>query len=146
MRYDPMMTKPFRDEVTKLGVRELTTPEEVDSIAKTKGTALIFVNSVCGCAGGAARPGLAFALKHGVKPDVVSTVFAGQDIEATERARSYFTGYAPSSPSFGLLKDGKLVSMIERRQIEGQPPQAVAEMLKSAFDKHCSSKTTVKTQ
>jgi putative YphP/YqiW family bacilliredoxin len=100
---------------------------------------MVVVNSMCGCAAGKARPGIARALTHSVKPDVVATVFAGGDIEATERARTYFTGYPPSSPSIALLRDGQLLYMIERRQIENQNADAIAQMLTEAFDKYCAA-------
>lgn len=140
MPYDPVMTKPFREEVTRLGVRELTTPQDVDAaLAGAEGTVLVFVNSVCGCAGGAARPGLALALKNRNKPDSIVTVFAGQDVDAVAHIRqNYFTGQPPSSPCFGLFKDGKLVQMIHRHQIEGQHPASVAKLLTDAFDKYCA--------
>ena len=144
-RYSPEMTKPLRDEVTKLGVKELTSAEEVDATVKdTKGTMLIFINSVCGCAGGAARPGLARALKSASsKPDLSATVFAGQDLEAVERVRkNYFSQFSPSSPCFGLLKDGKLVHMVQRTDIEGRSPEEVAKNLTDAFNKHCKSMQT----
>src|SRR6202022_3955072 len=112
----------------------------VDATLKdNKGTLLVVVNSICGCAAGKARPGIALALQHDVRPDKVATVFAGGDIEATERARSYLTGYPPSSPSIGLLKEGKLVYMMERHQIEGKGPEQIAEDLKQAFDQFCTT-------
>jgi putative YphP/YqiW family bacilliredoxin len=115
MPYPEIMIRPMREELTRLGFEELKTPEAVDATIKdSKGTLLVVVNSICGCAAGKARPGVALALQHSVKPDKVATVFAGGDIEATERARSYFTGYQPSSPSVALLKDGNLVYMLER--------------------------------
>lgn len=125
----------MRDEVTRLGAQELRTPEEVDRvIPNSKGTMLVVVNSVCGCAAGVARPALAKALNHSVKPDRIVTVFAGQDKEATARAREYFEGQPPSSPSFALLRDGKLVQMIHRYQIEGHSVDQVARTLIEAFD------------
>ncbi|HXG38327.1 MAG TPA: BrxA/BrxB family bacilliredoxin [Bacteroidota bacterium] len=125
----------MRDEVTRLGAQELRTPEEVDRvIPNSKGTMLVVVNSVCGCAAGVARPALAKALNHSVKPDRIVTVFAGQDKEATARAREYFEGQPPSSPSFALLRDGKLVQMIHRYQIEGHSVDQVARTLTEAFD------------
>jgi len=128
----------MREDLTRLGVEELKTPEAVDStIQNTKGTLMVVVNSICGCAAGKARPGVALALQHTVKPDKVATVFAGADIEATERARSYFTGYRPSSPSIALLKDGELVYMLERFQIEGQDAHQIAGELTQAFEKYC---------
>lgn len=125
----------MRDEVTRLGAQELRTPEEVDQvIPKSKGTLLVVVNSVCGCAAGVARPALAKALNHSVRPEKIVTVFAGQDKEATARAREYFEGQPPSSPSFALLCDGKLVQMIHRYQIEGHSVDQVARTLTEAFD------------
>jgi putative YphP/YqiW family bacilliredoxin len=139
MPYPEIMIRPMREELTRLGFEELKTPEAVDATLKdSKGTLLVVVNSICGCAAGKARPGVALALQHGVKPDKVATVFAGGDIEATERARSYFTGYQPSSPSVALLKDGKLVYMLERYQIEGRGPLEIAQELTGAFDKYCT--------
>ena len=140
MPYPEEMIKPMREELTRLGVEELRTPEAVDEAVKnSQGTVMVVVNSICGCAAGKARPGIALALKHDVRPDKVATVFAGADIEATERARSYFTGYLPSSPSIGLLKNGELVYMMERYQIEGKGPEQIAEELKSAFEKCCAT-------
>jgi putative YphP/YqiW family bacilliredoxin len=135
--YD-LLIQQMRDEVTRLGAQELRTPEEVDNVfTSTKGTMLVVVNSTCGCAAGAARPGLAKALQHSVRPDKVVTVFAGQDREATARAREYFVGQPPSSPSFALLRDGKLVEMIHRHQIEGHSPDQIARTLINAFDQYC---------
>ena len=140
MPYPEFMIAPMREELTRLGVEELRTPEAVDEAVKnSKGTVMVIVNSVCGCAAGKARPGIALALQHDVRPDRVATVFAGADIEATERARGYFTGYLPSSPSIGLFKDGRLVYMMERYQIEGKGPEQIAEDLKSAFEKCCAT-------
>ena len=140
MRYPEEVIKPMREELTRLGVEELRTAEAVDQVVKnSQGTVMVVVNSICGCAAGKARPGIALALQHDVRPDKVATVFAGADIEATERARSYFTGYLPSSPSIGLLKDGQLVYMMERYQIEGKGPEQIAEELKSAFEKCCAT-------
>src|SRR5580765_4123351 len=138
MPYPEIMIKPFREDLTRIGVEELRTPEAVDDAVKnTSGTLMIVVNSVCGCAAGKARPGIALALGNEIKPDRVATVFAGADIEATDRARSYFTGYAPSSPSVGLLRDGKLVFMLERRDIENRTAEQIADVLTSAFDREC---------
>ena len=138
MPYPELMIRPMREELTRIGVEELRTPEQVDDlIGNTKGTVMVVVNSVCGCAAGKARPGIAFALQHAVRPDRVATVFAGADIEATEKARGYFTGYEPSSPSIALLKDGKIVYMLERRHIEGRDAYQVAHELTTAFDQHC---------
>ena len=138
--YPEIMVIPMREELTRLGVQELRTPEAVDETLKnSKGTVMVVVNSICGCAAGKARPGIAMALQNEIRPDRVATVFAGGDIEATERARSYFTGYGPSSPSIGLLKDGQLVYMMERHQIEGRGPEQIAFELKQAFEKHCAT-------
>jgi putative YphP/YqiW family bacilliredoxin len=139
MPYPEAFIAPMREELTRLGVQELRTPADVDAAVKnTPGTLMIVVNSICGCAAGKARPGVALALDYAVRPNQVATVFAGADIEATDRARGYFTGYPPSSPSIGLLRDGKLVWMLERRQIENQGPQQIAEMLRNAFDEWCA--------
>jgi putative YphP/YqiW family bacilliredoxin len=136
MPYPESFIGPMREELTRLGVRELRTPDQVDATVRdTKGTVMIIVNSMCGCAAGKARPGIALALTSAHKPDVVATVFAGGDVEATERARSYFAPYPPSSPSIGILRDGKLVYMLERRQIENQSADAIARALTDAFDK-----------
>ena len=138
MPYSELMIRPMREELVRIGVEELRTPEQVDeTLTNSSGTVMVVVNSICGCAAGKARPGIAQALQHSVKPDKVTTVFAGADIEATDRARTYFTGYAPSSPSIALLKDGELVWMMERRQIEGKDAYQVAADLTSAFDQHC---------
>ena len=138
MPYPEIMIRPMREDLTRLGFEELKTPEAVDDILQnSKGTLMVVVNSVCGCAAGKARPGVALALQHSVKPDKIATVFAGADIEATERARSYFTGYQPSSPSVAILKDGRLVYMLERYQIEGRGPNEIAQELTQAFDKYC---------
>lgn len=140
MQYPEIMIRPMREELTRLGVEELKTAGEVDNaLSDSKGTVMVVVNSICGCAAGKARPGVALALEHSPRPDRVTTVFAGGDIEATERARSYFAGYQPSSPSIALLKDGKLVYMLERYQIEGRFPQQIAQELTKAFDEHCVS-------
>ena len=137
--YDERMVTPMRQELTRLGVKEMRTAAEVDATLKdSKGTTLVVVNSVCGCAARNARPAVAAAIKHTAKPDSLTTVFAGQDTEATQRARSYFTGYAPSSPQIGLLKDGKLVYLLERHQIEGRSAGEIANDLTRAFDKYCA--------
>lgn len=139
MPYPESFIGPMRQELTRLGVRELRTADDVDALLRDEsGTVMVVVNSMCGCAAGKARPGIARALQHGVKPDVVATVFAGGDIEATDRARSYFTGYPPSSPSVAILRDGKLVYMMERRQIENQSADAIASNLTAAFDQFCA--------
>jgi putative YphP/YqiW family bacilliredoxin len=128
----------MRQELTRLGVEEMRTPDEVDARLKdAKGTTLVVVNSICGCAARMARPAVAMALEHPTKPEHLTTVFAGQDADATERARGYFTGYPPSSPQIALMKDGKIVFMLERWQIEGRPAEAIAEDLVDAFDEHC---------
>jgi putative YphP/YqiW family bacilliredoxin len=129
----------MREELTRHGVRELRTAADVDAMLGQKGlTVMVVVNSMCGCAAGKARPGIALALQHSHKPDVTATVFAGGDIEATERARSYFTGYPPSSPSIAILRDGQLLYMMERRQIENQSAEAIARSLTDAFDRFCA--------
>lgn len=136
--YDERMVTPMRQELTRLGIEELRTPDEVDAKLKnSKGTALVVVNSVCGCSARNARPAVASALQGEVRPDTLTTVFAGQDSAATARARSYFTGYPPSSPQIALLKDGRLVYMLERHQIESRSAAAIAEDLAGAFEKHC---------
>ena len=138
MPYPEPLIKPMREDLTRFGVEETRTPEEVDEVIhKTKGTVMIVVNSVCGCAAGLARPAIGMALQHSTKPDKVVTVFAGADVAATERARSYFKGYFPSSPSVGILQDGKILYMLERHQIEGRDPYAIAKDLTEAFDRFC---------
>ena len=132
------MVKGMREELTRVGFREMRTPQEVDSVLKQeKGTVLVVVNSVCGCAAGKARPAIAKAIANKARPDVLTTVFAGQDPEATQQARSYFTGYAPSSPSIALMRDGKIAFMMERRDIESSDPYTIAEVLVRAFDRLC---------
>ncbi len=139
MPYDERLVAPMRAEVTRLNVKELRTVADVDTaLGDPKGTQLLFVNSVCGCAAGAARPGLARALQHGVLPNETLTVFAGQDLDATARVRSYFADYQPSSPSMALLKDGEVVYFMHRYQIEGRGPDAIAADLQAAFDQHCA--------
>ena len=138
--YDPRMVAPMREELTRLGVEEMLTPEQVDAKLKdSKGTTLVVVNSVCGCAARNARPAVARALQHAVKPDALTTVFAGMEVPAVQRARSYFVGYPPSSPQIGLLKDGKVVFMLERHQIEGRTATEIAEDLVGAFDRYCET-------
>ena len=128
----------MREELTRLGVEELRTTEDINrTLENSQGTVMVVVNSICGCAAGKARPGIALALQHETKPDKVATVFAGADIEATDKARSYFTGYPPSSPSIAILKDGQLVYMMQRHQIEGRGPMEIAQELTHAFDEHC---------
>ena len=137
--YD-ILIQQMRDEVARLGAQELRTPADVDAVLPSlKGTTLVVVNSTCGCAAGAARPALAQALQHSVVPDKLVTVFAGQDKEATARAREYFTDQPPSSPSFAIMRDGKLVHMIHRYQIEGHTSDQVAATIIQAFDKTCVS-------
>ncbi|HEY7785517.1 MAG TPA: BrxA/BrxB family bacilliredoxin [Pyrinomonadaceae bacterium] len=139
MPYPELMIKPMREELTRLGFQELKTPELVDSTIKNaSGTVMVVVNSICGCAAGKARPGVALALQHESKPEILATVFAGADIEATDQARTYFKGYRPSSPSIALLKDGELVFMMERHQIEGRDAYQIAHELTQAFDQHCA--------
>jgi putative YphP/YqiW family bacilliredoxin len=141
--YDERIVAPMRQELTQLGVREMRTPDEVDAKLKdSKGTTLVVVNSVCGCAARNARPAVARALQHAVKPAELTTVFAGQDPAATQRARSYFTGYPPSSPQIALLKDGRLVFMLERHDIEGRTANEIADELVAAFDKYCETPMT----
>jgi len=140
MPYDPILVQPMREELTRLGVKELRTPEDVDGVMKeTTGTTLVVVNSVCGCAAGQARPGVRLALQSDVKPDRVVTVFAGQDLEATARARSYFAQMPPSSPSLALFKDGALVHFVPRHAIEGRDAMTVANDLAAAFRAHCKT-------
>jgi putative YphP/YqiW family bacilliredoxin len=139
MPYSELLIKPMREDLTRLGIRETRTAEQVDdAIENCKGTVMVIVNSVCGCAAGKARPGVALALQHKVRPDDIITVFAGGDIEATDRARSYFKGYQPSSPSIGLLQGGELVYILERHQIEGREAPEIAAVLTQAFDKYCA--------
>jgi putative YphP/YqiW family bacilliredoxin len=136
MPYNPALVAPMRAEMTRMGAKELTSAAEVDAaIGDQKGSMLVFVNSVCGCAAGNARPALAMALQHSVVPQQVVTVFAGQDLDAVTRARQYFGEYQPSSPSIALLRDGEVVHFVHRHQIEGRSPQAVAADLISAFDR-----------
>ncbi len=138
--YDERFVTPMRQELTRLGVEEMRTVAEVDAkLKEAPGTTLVVVNSVCGCAARNARPAVASALRHTVKPDHLTTVFAGQDTEAAARARSYFTGYPPSSPQIGLLKDGQLVFMLERYQIEGRTADEISRDLVGAFDKYCGA-------
>lgn len=140
MPYDPRLVQPMRDEMVRMGARELTTVAEVDAaLGDQRGTTLVMVNSVCGCAAGSARPGLAAALKHENRPQQVVTVFAGQDTEATDRARQYFAEYASSSPSMALFRDGEVVHFVHRHMIEGRSPQDIARDLAAAFDKHCAT-------
>jgi putative YphP/YqiW family bacilliredoxin len=140
MPYDPRLVAPMRGEMVQMGARELTTVADVDqTLGDPHGTTLVFVNSVCGCAAGNARPALRVALAHPVRPQEIVTVFAGQDVEATARARQYFPDYAPSSPSMALFRDGEVVHFVHRHQIEGRSPQDVATNLTAAFDKYCGA-------
>lgn len=135
-----MLIAPMRGEMVAMGAKELKTAEAVDDAVKNaRGTLMIVVNSVCGCAAGKARPGIAMAMRHPKHPDVLATVFAGADIEATDRARGYFTGYPPSSPAVGIFRDGKLVHMLERRDIESRSAEAIAAELTKVFDRICDS-------
>ena len=136
MPYDPVLVQPMREELTSLGVEELLTPEDVDAFVARPGTKLLVLNSVCGCAAGQARPGLALALRHEPRPDHVASVFAGQDLEATAKARSYFEDFPPSSPSMALFQDQKVVFFVPRHAIEGTPAEQVAWSLVKAFDGH----------
>jgi putative YphP/YqiW family bacilliredoxin len=142
--YPELMLIPMREELTKAGVQELRTAADVDRAAAQPGTTMIVVNSVCGCAAGRMRPAVRAALQHSSKPDHIYTVFAGQDRDATDRARSYFTGYPPTSPSIGILRDGKLVYMMQRSQIETREAPAIAAELTSAFDQLCVSSAAAK--
>lgn len=143
MPYPEIMIHGMRQELARIGVEETKTPEEVKAaVENTDGTVMVVVNSVCGCAAGGVRPGIAMALQNSeAKPDKLITVFAGADIDATDVARGYFTGYAPSSPAIGLLKGGKLVGMFERRDLEGRHPQQIAQALISAFEQFCEART-----
>jgi putative YphP/YqiW family bacilliredoxin len=143
MMFPEDMVSGMREELTRVGFREMRTPAEVDSVLKQeKGTVLVVVNSVCGCAAGKARPAIAKALSNKARPEVLTTVFAGQDVDATRQARTYFTGYAPSSPSIALLRDGKIEFMMERRDIESSDPFTIASVLTQAFDRICAPAAT----
>lgn len=135
--YPPEIVIPMKQDITSAGVEELLTPEDVDNAIKAEGTTLVFINSVCGCAAGNARPAMKMAVKHSKTPDRVTTVFAGFDTEAVAQARKYMAPYPPSSPSIALFKDGNLVHFIERHHIEGRPAEMIAENLKGAFDEFC---------
>ena len=142
--YPEIMVIPMREELTRLGVEELRTPEEVDQALKNRpGTAMVIVNSICGCAAGRMRPAVRMAMQNSVKPDKAYSVFAGQEKEATDRARSYFTGYPPSSPSIGILRDGELVYLMPRSDIERREAPAIAADLKAAFERLCGKPVTV---
>ena len=137
--YPELMVVPMREELTRLGIQELRTASEVDEVITRKsGTTMVVVNSICGCAAGRMRPAVRMALQHSPKPDHIVSVFAGQDAEATDRARSYFTGYPPSSPSIGILRDGKLVYMMQRSDIEHREALDIAGELKKSFEKFCA--------
>jgi putative YphP/YqiW family bacilliredoxin len=138
--YPEELVQPMRADLTSAGFDELRTPEEVDKSLTEKGTALVYVNSICGCSARMGRPAVKYAVEQAsAKPDRLTTVFAGQDKEATDKARSYFTGYPPSSPSIALLRDGQLVWMMERWQIEGRPPQIIASEIQAALEEHCAT-------
>lgn len=140
MRYDPRMVQPMREDLTNIGFTELLTPEQVEEVVgKKEGTLLVVVNSVCGCAAGKARPGVAMALNNDARPDRLATVFAGMEMEATDKTRSYFPGYPPSSPQIALFKDGDLVHLLERHDIEGRDAVQISTVLTAAFDEHCGA-------
>jgi putative YphP/YqiW family bacilliredoxin len=139
MPYPEMLVRPMREELTRWGVEELKSARDVDAALAQEGTTLVVVNSVCGCAARNARPAIALALQHPNRPDRATTVFAGQDVEAVAEARSRFHGYPPSSPSIALLKDGEVVYMMERHQIEGRDADLIAEDLTEAFDRFCAT-------
>jgi bacilliredoxin len=142
MPYPDFFVAPMRDELLQLGIEELRSASDVDTaVSETSGTLMVVVNSICGCAAGKARPGLALALRHGARPDRMTSVFAGFDVDATTRARSYFRGVMPSSPSIALLKDGQLIYMLERRDIEVRSADQIATELRSAFDKFCENQS-----
>jgi len=142
--YDPVLIQPFRDELTRVGIRELKNAAEVDEVlGKKQGTVLVVVNSVCGCAAGRARPAITKALKHPTRPEVLTSVFAGQDMEATARAREWFGQIPPSSPSVALFKDGELVHFIPRFRIENRDADAIAADLVGAFDEYCAREKVV---
>lgn len=139
--YPEIMVIPMREELTRLGIQELRTAADVDRAISTQpGTIMVVVNSICGCAAGRMRPAVRLALQHPTKPDHLTTVFAGQDIDATEKARSYFTGYPPSSPSIAILRAGKIVYMMQRCEIESREAHAIAAELVAAFEQHCRQK------
>jgi len=141
--YPEVMVIPMREELTRLGIEELRTPEEVDHALKSAGTTMVVVNSICGCAAGRMRPAVRMAMQNSTRPDRAYSVFAGQEKEATERARSYFTGQPPSSPSIGILRDGQLVYLMPRRDIESREAPAIAADLQAAFDKFCGKPAAV---
>ena len=139
MAYPEQLLIPMREDLTRFGLEETRTPSDVDRVLAQDGTVMMVVNSVCGCAAGKARPGIALALRHARKPSRVATVFAGADVEATDRARQYFSGFMPSSPSIGLLQNGRIVYMLERSQIENRDALAIARELTTAFDTFCAA-------
>jgi|SRR5690242_1033510 len=141
--YPEMMIAPMREELSTAGIKETRTAAEVENAIKQKGTVMVVVNSVCGCAAGRMRPGVRAAMQHSIRPDRTVTVFAGQDREATDKARSYFSGYPPSSPSIAILRDGQLVYMMQRSDIESSTPEMIATALMRAFDKHCAGTAAV---
>jgi len=141
MPYPEYLVAPMRQELVQVGARECRTSADVDDVLKKPGVTMMIVNSVCGCAAGKARPGIAKALQHEHKPSTVATVFAGADIDATDRARAAMTGFPPSSPSIALFQDGKLVYMVERRDIEQRSAEGIADLLTMAFDKYCATET-----
>jgi putative YphP/YqiW family bacilliredoxin len=138
MPYPEYLIAPMRQELVSLGARECRTAADVDAVVKAPGVTMMVVNSVCGCAAGKARPGIAMAMQHENRPDTLATVFAGADIDATTRAREHFAGFAPSSPSIALLRDGQVVYMVERRDIESRSAESIADLLTMAFDKYCA--------
>lgn len=139
MQYDPQVVRPMRDELVRLGATELLDSEAVDEALNADGTVLVVVNSVCGCAAANARPAVAIATGHETQPDRIVTVFAGQEVEATERVRSHMLGYRPSSPSIALFRDGEHVFMLERHQIEGREAAAIAADIRDAYDRYCTA-------
>ena len=141
MPYPEYLVAPMRRELADIGVKECRTAAAVDEVVKSPGVTMMVVNSVCGCAAGKARPGIAMALQHATRPDHLATVFAGADIEATARAREYITEFAPSSPAVALMRDGKVIYMVERRDIESRSAQGIADLLTMAFDKYCAPAT-----
>ena len=144
--YPEEFVEPMRQELTRIGFQEMRSSAQVDEVlSKPSGTVLVVVNSICGCAAGRARPAVAMALENKARPEVLTTVFAGQDIDATTRARDYFTGYLPSSPAVALFRDGKVVYMLERKDIEGRDPYTIAEDLTQAFDKFCTPASVAQT-
>ncbi len=142
--YPEMMIAPMRQELTSGGIAEARTAAEVENAIQQKGTVMVVVNSVCGCAAGKMRPGVRAAIQHGARPERMITVFAGQDREATDAARSHFTGYPPSSPSIGILRDGQLVYMMQRSDIETSSPEMIASSLTRAFEKYCAKEAISK--